>query len=260
LSDLGWTGAVEELNHAAALQNQSLADPVLITADGTVLAGTGTWQLAVFQDIAAISCVEYAFNEYQALEFILNYYRPRCGWNAFSRICLAMKLEPYLQQKALSNMQLGGKLKGLANLPEAKSIDVRDAIARSAGVGSRNVSNVKAILKLGHPTLIEALRHGTLTINRAVHLCKLPRTEQFKQFIDYSETRESDKVIRQAILRLQEENNGVDVATVLTALQHHEAQHPGSIIVRRARNKRTVVFVSKDLLTSNILSGAVEST
>ena len=54
-------------------------------------------------------------------------------------------------------MRAGGKYKGLANLPEAHRVDVRQQVADMAGVCPRNVGNVEAILKIAHPTLIETV-------------------------------------------------------------------------------------------------------
>ncbi len=65
-------------------------------------------------------------------------------------------------------MRAGGKYKGWANLPDLQRIEVRQEVANAAAVGARNVTSVKALLKLAHPRLIEALRDGTLTINRAI--------------------------------------------------------------------------------------------
>jgi hypothetical protein len=72
-------------------------------------------------------------------------------------------------------MRARGKYKGLANLPDAQRIDVREEIANAAGDSPRYVGNVKTILEVAHPRLIEALRDGTLSINRAIQFCKLPR-------------------------------------------------------------------------------------
>jgi hypothetical protein len=58
-------------------------------------------------------------------------------------------------------MRAGGKFKGWANLPEAQHIDVREKIARAAGVDCRNVSNVRTILQTAHPILIGGLKEGT---------------------------------------------------------------------------------------------------
>jgi hypothetical protein len=112
-------------------------------------------------------CIEYPLSEDESLQFILSHHQTRCGWNAFVRIRLALTLEPSLQQRALDNMRAGGRYKGSASLPEAQHIDVRQEIAWAAGAGARNVSNVKSILEVAHPRLIEALRDNTLTINRA---------------------------------------------------------------------------------------------
>ena len=246
LDELGWSG-VDELNNTARLKNQSVIEPTLITTNGTILAGFGLWQLAVFERRHKIHCIEYPLGEDESLQFILTYHQSRRGWNDFVRICLALKLELYFQQKARDNMSAGGKYKGSANLPEAQRIDVREEIAGIAAVCPRNVSNVKKILKVAHPRLKEALLDGTLKINRAIQFCKLPRAEQLEQFIRHSEERATNKVIRRSIARPKEEKTSLDVVAVLDALQHQEARQPGSVAVRVGRHKRTVVLIGQDL-------------
>jgi hypothetical protein len=249
LEELDWTGGIDEFNDAARLRNQSAPGPILVTTNGTILAGFGRWRLMVFEGRHEIHCIEYSLSEEESLQFIISHHQPRRGWNAFIRIRLALKLEPYFQQRALDNMRAGGKYKGLANLPEAQQIDVRQEIARVAGVGARNVSNVRTILQTAHPRLIETLRDGTLTINRAIQFCKLPWAEQLEQFIRYSEERATNKVIRRSIARPKEENISPDVVTVLNALQQREGRQPGSVEVRVGRQQRTVVLIGQDLLT-----------
>ena len=247
LEELGWTGVIEEFNDAVRLNNDAVPEAILITSNGTILAGFGRWRLAVFKGRRELNCVEYSLSEEESLQFILAYHRPRRGWNAFVRIRLALTLEPYFQQRSLANMRAGGKYKGSANLPEVQHVDVRREIARTAGVGARNVSNVKTILQTAHPRLIEALRDGTLTINRAIQFCKLAQAQQLEQFIRYREERATNKVIRRAIARPKEEKLSPDVVTVLDALQQQEARQPGSVTVRVGRHKRTVVLVGQDL-------------
>ncbi len=248
LEEIGWTGVIDEFNDAARLTNPSVTEPILITTNGTILAGFGRWRVAVFERRHEIHCIEYSLSDDEALKFILTHHQTRCRWNAFVRIHLALKLEPYFQQRALDNMCAGGKYKGWANLPEAQHIEVRQEIARAAGVCARNVSNVKTILQTAHSRLKEALRDGTLTINRAIQFCKLPRAEQLEQFIRYSEERATNKVIRQSIARPKEEKTSLDVVAVLDALQQQEARQPGSVAVRVGRHKRTVVLIGQDLL------------
>ena len=137
-----------------------MPEPILIATNGTILAGFEHWRLAVFEARHEVYCIEYPLGEDESLRFILTHHRPRRGWNAFVRVRVALTLEPHLQRLALDNMHAGGKCKGLATLPEAQHIDVRQEIARAAGVGDRNVSNVRTILKTAHPKLIGACRKG----------------------------------------------------------------------------------------------------
>ncbi len=215
LEEFDWVGTIGELSDAARLTSPTVTDPILITTNGTILAGFGSWRSAVFDGGHEISCIEYPLSEDEALQFIISHHQPQRGWNAFIRIRLALKLEPYFQQRALDNMRAGGKYKGLADLPEARHIDVRQEIAHAAGVGARNVSNVKTILKNVHSRLITALLNGTLTINGAMKFCKLPRAAQLERFIRHCEDRETGKVIRRAIGRLKEKKISPDAGAVL---------------------------------------------
>jgi len=249
LQELGAIGEIGELNVAACLKNQCLPEPILITLDGIILCGIGRWRWALFEGKHEIDCVEYALSEDESLRFTLAYHQTRCGWNAFVRIRLALTQETKLQQRALDNMRAGGRYKRSANLPEAQHVDVRDEIARIAWVCPRYVSSVKSILEVAHPRLIGALRDNTLTINRAILFCRLPRAEQLEQFIRYSEERATNKVIRRTIAQPKEEKASLDVVSVLDALQHLEGRQPGSVAVRVGRHKRTVVLIGQDLFT-----------
>ncbi|PYX55695.1 MAG: hypothetical protein DMG73_16800 [Acidobacteria bacterium] len=151
LDELDLMDVAGELNDAARLRDLFPPEPILITTNGTILVGLGRWRLALLDGRQSINCIEYAVSEEPALEFILAQHQPRRGWNAFVRTCLALTLEPYLQQRALENMRIGGKYKGSASLPDLPRIDVRQAVASVAGIGARTVSNVKKILKLPPP-------------------------------------------------------------------------------------------------------------
>ena len=248
LDELGWFGAMSELNEAVQRSTSSTTEPILSSTKGTILAGFGRWQAAILSGEGEINCIEYSLDEEEALQFIIRHHQPERGWNAFLRICLALKLEACFEKIALDNLRAGGKYKGLADLPRAQSIDVREEIARVAGVGARNVTNVKTILQTAHGRMKEALRNGTLTINRAMQFCKLPRDEQLEEFVRYEEERATNKVIRQTIPRPKTEAISPAVRTVLDALQQQEERQPGSVAVRVGRHKRTVVLVGQDLL------------
>lgn len=247
MEELGWKGLVDELNGAARLRGQSGPELIFITTSGTILAGFGRWQLALLEQRDQVHCIEYSLDENESLSYILAHHQPSRNWNAFVRIRLALTLTPYFQLKALNNMRIGGKHKGLANLPKADHIDVRQEIARVAGVGSRNVGHVKTILEKAAPRLIEALQNGRLTIHRAVQWCSLSRTQQLEQLTRYNVNRATSKVIRQTIARLNKQNTGLKLVTVLDALQRKETNNPESIVVRTTNLQQTIILVGQDL-------------
>jgi len=255
LDELGWTVAIDELNNAAVLNNQSVPKPILITQDGTIVAGFGRWRLALFEGRQHIHCIEYELSEEDSLRFMLAYHQPEIGWNRFVRTCLALRLERSLQQKALDNMRVGGKCKGSAILPDLQHIDVRQAISAVAGVGARTVGNVKTILKNAHPRLIEALQNGTLTINRAVQFCRFPKTEQLAQYANYSTERSIQKVLKQAFPEAEKDRVSQDVVSVLDALRTKALQQPGSVLIRSGRHQHTIVLVGRGS-TDRPLEGA----
>jgi hypothetical protein len=259
LDGVGWDSLISEFNDAVQLKSQAVPIPILVNSNGTILAGLGRWRLAAREGSRELHCIEYQLSEDESLRFILAYHRPQRGWNAFVRIRLALTLEYHFQQKALANMRAGGKFKGSANLPEAQPIDVRQETARVAGVGARgrNVSNVKKILQSAHPSLICALQNGTLSINRALHFCQLPKAQQLEEFIQYSEQRATRKVIRQSLGRLQK-NTLPNAFSALEALQSMEAVRPGSVMIQTARIPRTVILVGQDLSASPRAQGELK--
>jgi len=244
MKELGWTGLIDELNDAARLKDHSVPEQVLITTNGTILAGFGHWRLAMLEGWHEINCIEYPLSEDEALQFILTHHQTRCGWNDFVRIRLALTLEPSLQQTALDNMRAGGKFKGSTNLAEADRIDVREKIARRAGTGTGNVSKVKAILLSAHPNVITALQNGLLSIHRAWLWSKLPKLQQRLEFARYEEQRTQRKLLREFLPKPA--SVSLDPLQVIDDLKRLQARQPGSIDIRTSQRRRTVVILGQD--------------
>ena len=244
MKELGWTGVIDELNDAARLKDHSVPEQVLITTNGTILAGFGHWRLAMLEGWHEINCIEYPLSEDEALQFILTHHQTRCGWNDFVRIRLALTLEPSLQQTALDNMRAGGKFKGSTNLSEADRIDVREKIAWRAGTGTGNVSKVKAILLSAHPNVITALQNGLLSIHRAWLWSKLPKLQQRLEFARYEEQRTQRKLLRE--FSPKPASVSLDPLQVIDDLKRLQARQPGSIDIRTSQRRRTVVILGQD--------------
>jgi hypothetical protein len=236
-----------ELNEAERIRKYPTA-PIPITSRGIILSGFGRWRSALLHEELEIQCVEYPLDENESLQYILADHKPQRGWNAYVRTRLALTQERYLQLRAVTNMREGGRYKGSAKLPNHQHIDVRCEIAELGGVGARNVSNVKIILKAAHPRLLSALRDGELTINKALGLCKLPTAKQLEAFTQQLEERAVDAVIRGALKQRRKPEPCPDAVFILAALQQYETRFPGSVAVRRDRSGRILISVGNDIL------------
>lgn len=238
MQELDWTDVIDEFNAADRLKEHSAPDPILITTNGTILAGFGHWRLALFEGRDEIHCIEYMLSEDEALQFIISHHQSQRGWNAFIRIRLALKQERFFQQRALDNMKAGGKYKGSTNLSEADRIDVRQEIAKLAGTGTGNVTKVKAILRSSHPNIITSLQNGLLSIHRAWLWSKLPKSQQKVEFARYEEKRTERKTLREFVSKLA--SVSLEPSQVIEALQQAEAQQPGFIDIRFSPRQRTI--------------------
>jgi ParB-like chromosome segregation protein Spo0J len=239
------------------LEKQSVVEPILITTNSTIISGFSSWQSALRAGCTRVQCIEYSLSDEDALRFILLRNRPQRSWNSFSRIRLALELEPHFQAKATANQIHGGKYKGSANLPKAGHVEARREVARLAGVGARSVTSVKTILDTAHQRLIDALQNENLSIHRGVQLCNLPRAQQVEQFIADEQERTAHKVTRRAMRELARQAREPEIGFVLKVLQEHEMREPGSIVVRAGGRQQTVILLGGDILAD--LKSKVES-
>ena len=79
----------DEFTDAARMKNQSVPAPIVLTENGTILAGFGRWRLALFEEQDQIPCLIYPLADEEVLPFILTNNRPSKVWNDFVRIRLA---------------------------------------------------------------------------------------------------------------------------------------------------------------------------
>jgi len=246
LEEIGFCTFLPELQEASRCEDPVLPEqPVSVTHSGVILAGFGRWRIAVSRQVPTLECLEYTLTDDDALQFMLRLQKRRNHWNPFIRIRLALKLEGALQERALTNKRMGGKYKGSATLPKAAQIDVREQIAAIAGAGCRNVSKVKEILDKGHPRMLGELANGSISINRAHLLCRIPRARQLEalteQYCDQAVGEIEHDLFRRST------NRTLNAAAVLNTLQQQERQQPGSVSIQLSRRKRSVILVGEDI-------------
>jgi hypothetical protein len=142
-------------------------EPLIVTQNGLIVDGYARWELAKRQGRTTLPCIKYELNEQDALQRLIQTHHRSHGLNDFIRIELALDLEPHFQEKAFTNRQEGGRLKGLSKLTTAEKVNSRREIARVAHVSVGNVHKVKYILGHACSQVKEAARTGEVSINRA---------------------------------------------------------------------------------------------
>jgi ParB-like chromosome segregation protein Spo0J len=100
----------------------------------------------------------------------------RRNLNDFQRVELGLKLEPLLKKQAVQKQRAGGEDK----VPQksAKPIDVRQEVAKAAGVSHDTVGKVRKIVNSPVKELAHYTREGKVSINAAAKVAELPEKEQ----------------------------------------------------------------------------------
>jgi len=91
--DLGQ--AAQDTAQAVRSTTAALLQTIVITTDGTLIAGLSAWRKAVDSGLSVVDCIEYPLTSQEALEAILIHNQPRRTWNNFTRVRLALELETY---------------------------------------------------------------------------------------------------------------------------------------------------------------------
>ena len=202
-----------------------IIEPLLTTWDGLILDGQERWAITRREGRKALPCIEYDLSEEEALTFMLHKHRRNARLNDFCRIVMALALEPHLRARARERQRQGGKMKLSSNLTEAKPIDVRNRIARAAGVGAGNVTKTKQLLETITPEVHEALRRGEVTIHRAWTWHRLPKkrqNEELNQHINRKSVRHDIDNIIKCLLRKHQDgqDKGLSIEQFADLLTH----------------------------------------
>jgi hypothetical protein len=190
-----------ELSALAEQGGVVFQEPLVITRDHFVIEGYAVLELARRRGRPTLRCIELDMNETEGLQRLLRKCRRSNGLNAFSRILLALDLEPGLKEKARANQRTGGQNKGSSKLTEGKRLDVRSEIAREAGVSTGNVTKVKQLMKIWTSKLHQALLANQISIHKAWQWRQLSPDGQLRELELYLSQKGSNRVIRQLIRR-----------------------------------------------------------
>ena len=203
---------MRELSRIATLGESIYQKLIIINQEFEILDGYELVHYAGLQKRLTLSCLQFNMSKQESLLCLLRNHQRSAGLNDFCLILLALGLEPGLKAEAQENQSRGGRLKGLSVLAQASPVDVRAAIAKLAGVSAGNVSKVKGLLTSGDPKILEALRCGDLTINRASAWSTCSHYEQRAAYSKYQSDKGMNTLIRTLISNLPQRDEVTSIA------------------------------------------------
>jgi hypothetical protein len=243
------TVTASKLSAIADLGGLAFREPLATTHEGVILDGYARFELARLQKRETLRCLLYQLTEAESLQWLLQCHRQSNGLSDFTRILLALDLEPWLREKALAHQRVGGQKKGSSIMTEAERLDVRSEIARSAKVSVGNVSKVRQLIGTAHPEVVQALRGEEIRIHRAWLWHKELPQEQLEALWNYRSKRGIRRTVRQLISRHQSKSPTIPPA-VADLVRHLPAldsgrQGPVKIVVIRGSGK--AIYLTEEL-------------
>ena len=174
----GLAVSADKLSALRARGEFAFLEHIPITRDRIIIDGYDLWELAKELKRPILQCIEYDLYEAEALSLLLQRHRRSKGINDYSRIMLALDLEPELAEKARTNRQIGGQQKDWSNLTKAERVHVRSEIAKAADVCTGNVTKVKQLNETCVQELIAALYNDEVSIHWAWKIRDAPAEDQ----------------------------------------------------------------------------------
>ncbi len=216
-----------------AQQQGPIREPLLTTAEGTILDGHARWQVAMDRQQSSLPCIEYYVTDDEALQIVIQHHRASEGLNNFCRIVMALELEPSFRERSRRARTTTGAGKPSSNLTNDEHRDVRKAIASVAGVSTGNVTKVKQLLSTVIQETRARLLWGEVSIHRAWQWRQLSVKQQRDALWGHRNRHDIRHTIRR-LLKQHTESQGVvptgdQVRAALGALATHA--FPGTAIV-----------------------------
>ena len=159
---LGLASDVARFSSLTKRGDAAFADIVQVTPLLEIIDGYELVKLARSHNRSELFCLRIDVDEEEALLALLQKRQGTAGMEPFIRILLALELEEWLRRKARSNQSRAGQMKGLSNLTEASTIDMRKGLAAAAGVFVGNISKAKEcpdVCRTGDPGSHKAWRN-----------------------------------------------------------------------------------------------------
>jgi phage N-6-adenine-methyltransferase len=162
----------EELEYLEASVVAEGCRDALVLWDDTLIDGHNRYDICTKHGIK-YQTVQKSFDSRDAVKaWILRNQLARRNLTAFQRTEIALQLEEIYAAEAKA--RFGGRHKDstVENLPQLNEGKVRDKIGEIAGVSGKQVDKIKTILREAPPTVVQKVRAGEISVNRAYNEVK----------------------------------------------------------------------------------------
>ena len=160
------------------LEESILADgcrDALVVWNGIIIDGHNRYDICTKHDLPYQTTPIIFDSKDEAKIWIIRNQFGRRNLSMFQRSELGLELKPLIEAKAKENQTLsqGRGIKGSENSPNLiEPIDTRKEIAKIAGVSDNTIARVEKIMEQSSPEIIQSIRDGNLTINKAYNYLK----------------------------------------------------------------------------------------
>jgi hypothetical protein len=245
----GLSVPANRLSALRARRDLAFEEPLTITRDRIIIDGYARWELAKESKFSILHCIEYDLSETEALEWFLQRHRRSACLNAYSRIMLALDLEPELSEKARRNRQIGGQQKGWSNLIKAEIVHVRSEIAKAAAVSVGNITKVKQLNVSCMPEMETALFSAEVSIHWAWKLRRALAEDQHDALGRFRLEKGLLKDVRKLAARRQRARLAApqDASDLLHGLTQLAAEKLHALRVEVIEGARAEIFITKEL-------------
>ena len=183
--------AHEALEHS--IIKDGLLNPI-ITWNGTIIDGHNRYEICRKLDIE-FDTIEMSFKDSDdAKLWILRNQMARRNMTDYSRVLKALKMKPILEEKARERQRAG------VPSDSAEGGEVRDQIAKLAGVGRDTIAKVEEIDAAATDEIKAKVQSGEMSINAAHKALKVPADRlKVNETLDIPIPRKSIRMLKNAV-------------------------------------------------------------
>lgn len=181
--------------------------PLVVTASGIIIDGLDRWKRAVDTAVPSTACLVYDVPDHVALAMLIRASLRRLQLPPFCRVELALRINRRGGAETFKDWPATHS----SNLTRSRGRDRRREIAELAGVSAGNVTKVSQILASAAPEVVQALRHGSISIHRAWLMRELPHRRQREELKARQQRMTIDRKVDQLIRRQLDDGSASNV-------------------------------------------------